>query len=98
MYTFMKVFLRQIYLYNFYICKLNNLKVIDDLYSQCLTQTLSKTSSKSDTVGVHAPLHSSNLVFQKLLDARQSGQAPSCIPTDSIYTTRFLLPVSLQRW
>jgi hypothetical protein len=38
-----------IYVYNFYICKLNNLKVIDDLYSQCLTQTLSKTTSKSDT-------------------------------------------------
>jgi len=31
---------------------LNNLKVIDDLYSQCLTQTLSKTTSKSDTEGV----------------------------------------------
>jgi len=29
----------------FYICKLNNLKVIDDLYSQCLIQTLSKTTS-----------------------------------------------------
>jgi hypothetical protein len=48
----MKVFLRQIYSYNFYICKLNNLKVIDDLYSQCLTQSLSKTTSKSDTEGV----------------------------------------------
>ena len=34
----MKVFfLRQIYSYNFYICKLSNLKVINDLYSQCLT-------------------------------------------------------------
>ena len=42
MYIFMKVFLRQIYLYSFYISKLNNLKVIQDLYSQCLTQTLSK--------------------------------------------------------
>jgi hypothetical protein len=37
-----KYFSRQIYSYNFYICKLNDLKVIDDLYSQCLTQTLSK--------------------------------------------------------
>jgi hypothetical protein len=37
MYTFMKVFLRQIYSYSFYICKLNDLKVIDDLYSQYLT-------------------------------------------------------------
>jgi len=49
MYTFMKVFLRQIYSYNFHICKLNNLKVIDDLYFQCLTQTLFKTISKSYT-------------------------------------------------
>ena len=31
----MKVFFKS-YSYNFYICKLNNLKVIDDLYSQCL--------------------------------------------------------------
>jgi len=30
----------------FHIFKLNNLIVIDDLYSQCLTQTLSKTTSK----------------------------------------------------
>jgi hypothetical protein len=36
-----KYFSRQIYSYSFHICKLNNLKVIDDLYSQCLTQTLS---------------------------------------------------------
>ena len=42
----MKVFLRQIYLYNFYFFKLNNLKVIYDLYYQCLTQILSKTTSK----------------------------------------------------
>jgi hypothetical protein len=28
-----KYFSIQIYSYNFYICKLNNLKVIDDLYS-----------------------------------------------------------------
>jgi hypothetical protein len=41
------------YSYNFYICKLNHLKVIDDLYSQCLTQTLSKTTSKSYTEGVY---------------------------------------------
>jgi hypothetical protein len=34
---------------HFYIYKLNNLKVINDLYSQYLTQTLSKTTSKSDT-------------------------------------------------
>ena len=48
----MKVFSRQIYSYNFHICKLNNLKVIDDLYSQCLTQTLSKTSSFTNMEGV----------------------------------------------
>ena len=44
MYTFIKIFLRQIYSYNFYIFKLNNLRVIYDLYSQDLTQTLSKTT------------------------------------------------------
>jgi hypothetical protein len=48
----MKVFLRQIYLYNFHIYKLNNLKVITDLYSQCLTQILSKTTSKFNTEGI----------------------------------------------
>ena len=39
-----KYFSRQIYSYNFHICKLNNLKVIDDLYSQYLTQNMSKTT------------------------------------------------------
>jgi len=34
-------------IHNFYIYKLNNLKVIDDLYSQYLTQTLSKTTSQT---------------------------------------------------
>ena len=57
----MKVILRQIYSYNFHFFKLNNLKVIHDLYSQCLTQILSKTSSKSYMEGV-----SYNLVFQEL--------------------------------
>jgi len=52
MYIFMKLFSRQIYSYNFHISKLNNLKVIDDLYSQCLTQTLSKTTFKSYIEGV----------------------------------------------
>jgi hypothetical protein len=51
-YFLWKYFLRQIYSYNFYIYKLNNLKVIDDLYSQCLTKISSKTTSKSDTEGV----------------------------------------------
>jgi hypothetical protein len=36
------------YLYDYYIFKLNNLKVIHDLYSQCLTQTLSKTTSNRE--------------------------------------------------
>jgi len=45
-----KYFLRQIYSYNFHICKLNNLKVIHDLYFQCLIQM----TSKSDTEGVYA--------------------------------------------
>ena len=36
----------------FHICKLNNLKVIDDLYSQCLTQNMSKTTSFTNTEGV----------------------------------------------
>ena len=38
----LKYFLRQIYTYSFYISKLNDLKVIHDLYSQCLIQALSK--------------------------------------------------------
>jgi hypothetical protein len=32
MYIFRKVFSRQIYLYDFYVSKLNNLKVIHGLY------------------------------------------------------------------
>ena len=49
----MKIFLRQIYSYNFYFFKLNDLKIIHDLYSQCLTQILSKTSSISYIKGVY---------------------------------------------
>jgi hypothetical protein len=52
MYTFIKVFLRQIYSCSFHISKLNNLEVIHDLYSQCLTQILSKTSSFTKLEGV----------------------------------------------
>jgi hypothetical protein len=37
MHTFMKI-------RSFHIFKLNNLKVIHDLYSQCLTETFSKTT------------------------------------------------------
>jgi len=49
-----KYFLRQIYSYNFYIYKLNNLKIIDDLCFQYLIQTLSKTTSKYYTEEVHS--------------------------------------------
>jgi hypothetical protein len=44
MYILMKVIFKTIYLYDFHIFKLNNLKIIHDLYSQYLTQTLSKTT------------------------------------------------------
>jgi hypothetical protein len=46
-------FSRQIYLYDFHIFKLNDLKVIHDLYSQYLIQTLSKTTSNSAPEGVY---------------------------------------------
>jgi hypothetical protein len=36
----------------FHIFKVNDLKVIHDLYSQCLTQTLSKTTSNREQEGV----------------------------------------------
>jgi hypothetical protein len=52
MYTFMKVFLRQIYSCSFHISKLNDSKVIHDLYSQCLTQIMSKTTSFTNPEGV----------------------------------------------
>jgi len=48
----MNFFSKQIYSYNFHICKLNNLKVIDDLYSQYLTQILFKTIFFTNTEGV----------------------------------------------
>ena len=50
----MKVFSRQIYSYGYHISKLNNLKVIHDLYSQCLTRVLSKTTSFLNMEGVTA--------------------------------------------
>jgi hypothetical protein len=37
-------FTRQIYSCSFHIFKLNNLKVIHDLYSRCLIEILSKTT------------------------------------------------------
>jgi hypothetical protein len=51
-YFLWKYFSRQIYSYGFHIFKLNTLKVIHDLYSQCLTQTLSKTTSFTNMEGV----------------------------------------------
>ena len=50
-----KNFSRQIYSYSFCILKLNSLKVIHDLYSQCLTQTLFKTTffSSMDEVYIY---------------------------------------------
>jgi hypothetical protein len=36
----------------FHIFKLNSLKVINDLYSQCLTQILFKTTCNSEPEGV----------------------------------------------
>ena len=71
----MKIFLRQIYSYNFYIFKLHNLRVIHDLYSQGLTQTLSKTSIILVMKGVPVrrnlvffPIGRRNLVFVLPLD------------------------------
>jgi hypothetical protein len=52
MYIFRKYILRQIYSYGFHISKLNKLKVIYDLYSQCLTQILSKMISLRKLEGV----------------------------------------------
>jgi hypothetical protein len=52
MYIFMKYFARQIYSCSFHISKLNDLKVIHDLYSQCLTQIMSKTTSFTKPEGV----------------------------------------------
>ena len=52
----MKVFFKTNLFYNFHIYKINNLKAIDDLYSQCLTQTLSKTTSFTNTEGVYKVL------------------------------------------
>ena len=60
----MKVFLRQIYSYNFHFFKLNNLKVIHDLYSQYLTQILSKTSYKSYMEGVHGQTLNNNPYYR----------------------------------
>ena len=51
-YFYESIFSKQIYSYGFHIFKFNNLKVIHDLYSQCLTQTLSKTTFFMGTEGV----------------------------------------------
>jgi hypothetical protein len=48
----MKVFFKINLFMIFHIFKLNDLKVIHDLYLQCLTQTLSKTTSNREPEGV----------------------------------------------
>jgi hypothetical protein len=50
-YIFMKAIFKT-NVYDFHIYKLNDLKVIYDLYSQCLTQTLSETTSNTEPDGV----------------------------------------------
>ena len=99
MYIFMKVFSRQIYSYNFHICKLNNLKVINDFYSQYLTQTLSKTTYFTNTEGVQSYVNSvcfldcDSLFFaKKKLRCNGGGDPPERIeagkktcPPDSRY-------------
>jgi hypothetical protein len=77
-----KYFSRQIYSYNFYICKLINLKVIDDLYSQCLTQILSKMTSKSDTEGV--------FLFVCLKVAWPVDRRPNVLCSDILFSYPFL--------
>ena len=49
----MKVLFKKIYSYGFHLFKLNNLKVIHDLYSQCLIQILFKTTFFFYTEGVY---------------------------------------------
>ena len=53
----MKVFFKTNLFYNFHIYKINNLKAIDDLYSQCLTQNKSKTTFFTNTEGVEVIGH-----------------------------------------
>jgi hypothetical protein len=47
-YYYENIFQDKNLLYDFHISKLNKLKITHDLYSQCLTQTLSKTSSNTN--------------------------------------------------
>jgi hypothetical protein len=48
MYILTKVIFKTNLLYDFHIFKINDLKVVLVLYSQCLTQTLSKTTSNRE--------------------------------------------------
>jgi hypothetical protein len=52
MYILMKAIFKTNLLYDFHIFRLNDLRVIHNLYSQCLTQTLSKTTSNREPEGV----------------------------------------------
>jgi hypothetical protein len=58
MYIFMKVFYKTNLLMYFHISKPNNLKVIHDLYSQFLTQILSKNVFFYQTGGIPPVVHS----------------------------------------
>jgi hypothetical protein len=52
MYILTKVIFKTKLLYDFHIFKLNDLKVVLVLYSQCLTKTLSKMTSNGEPEGV----------------------------------------------
>jgi hypothetical protein len=54
MYILMKVIFKTNYFYDFHIFKLNDLKVIHDLYSKCLTQILSKATSNREPEGEYS--------------------------------------------
>jgi hypothetical protein len=64
MYTFMEMIFETNLLYDFHISKLKDLKVIYHLYSQCLTQILSETTSFTEPEGVMC----STLFYKLLID------------------------------
>jgi hypothetical protein len=83
MYTFLKVFYKITSSCSFHISKFNNLKVIHDLYSQCLAQILSKTSSlffiKHTCIHVrdNSPqMHTHTGTYQKDTQDNKSTKAP----------------------
>jgi hypothetical protein len=78
------MFSRQIYLYSFHIFKFNNLKVIYDLYSQCLIKNLSKTTffigMEGVSCGGHTFFSSFACLFQPHLRRLFSMPQPSAAP------------------